>query len=223
MFAATAYGVQNSPPGPDAMGVPPPSSILSTTTVFGSVSGRLVQGTAEALATLYNASGVSITAPSLAFSKPASGADVTKDGSCTFVLNAVPPGRPYFDLELTVLRTAGIQKTVNVHLSIVNPDETGNSAVLGVFLGKVTVPAACPVVTTQLVEWDSGDPVECFNGDVHNMPSFSQAQASQSLPSTQAMKLDQGAAQRCTVAPCSPPTTSSTKSFTSCRSVSRTM
>lgn len=222
MFVATAYGVPNAPSGHDAPGVPPPSSILSTATAFGSVSGRLVQGTSEAVATLYNASGVSITAPSLLFSKPASVADVTKDGSCTFVLNAVPPSRPYFDLELTVLRTVGVAKTVNVQLSIVTPNDTGNSAVLGVFNGKVTVPAACPVATTQMVEWDDGDPVESFHGDVHNMPYFGQADASHSLPSTQAMKLGQGAAPRCTVGPFSPPTTPSTRNFTSCRSGSRT-
>ena len=51
-----------------------------------------------------------------------------------------------------------------------------------VYSGTVDIPAACPVATSQLVAWSSGEPILTQGGEVHDLPMFFDVDASYSSP-----------------------------------------
>ena len=174
MFEPTSYSENRYVASRAALaGANLPTSTVSTVANITAVSGRFVQGSgSEALATLYNAGGVLLTTPSPAFTKPPTITDTVKNGTCAFMVHNVPPNSPYFDLELTLLRTAGVQRTANITLNVLNGFANG-APVLASFTGYVTIPAASPVPTVQLVQWTDGDPIVVQTGTEHLVPSFS--------------------------------------------------
>ena len=188
MYNANSYGEREYVPGQEARVQPPPSTTVSTVANINSPTGRLAQGSsAEALATLYNAGGVVITSPSLTFTKPTNAGD-TKEGTCTFLVHNVPPGRPYFDLEMTFFRPAGVKKSMKVRIGVLTMD---NGVVkVQEYTGMVDVPAACPLVTSQLVNWTGGEPVRTHDGSIRELPQFFEADASYSLPAAQVVCLN---------------------------------
>ena len=190
MFEPTSYSENRYVASRAALaGANLPTSTVSTVANITAVSGRFVQGSgSEALATLYNAGGVLLTTPSLAFTKPPTITDTVKNGTCAFMVHNVPPNSPYFDLELTLLRTAGVQRTANITLNVLNGFANG-APVLASFTGHVTIPAASPVPTVQLVQWTDGDPIVDQTGTEHLVPSFS-IDALGVLPAAQPVYLD---------------------------------
>ena len=190
MFEPTSYSENRYAASVEALvgNSLPPTSTVSTVTNITAVSGRFIQGSgSEALATLYNAGGVVLTTPSLAFTKPTI-TDTVKNGTCAFMVHNVPPNRPFFDLELTFLRTAGVQRNANVTLNVLNGFANG-APVLASFTGSVTIPAASPAPTVQLVEWTDGDHIVDRTGTQRLVPSFS-SDASGVLPAAQPVYLD---------------------------------
>ena len=85
-------------------------------------------------------------------------------------VHVVPSDHPYFDLEMTFVRTAGAATTMNVSLSVIrNNNGTGTRQTFG---GTVAVPAAGPVPVSRLVTWTDGDSIDSAYGGKHRMPRF---------------------------------------------------
>ena len=187
MYQATCYGEREYVPGQEARVTRPLSTTVSTVANINSPVGRLIQGSVtDALATIYNSGSVVITTPALTFTKPASAAD-TREGTCNFVVHNVPPHQPYFDLEMTFYRPVGIQKNMKVKLGVLTMQN--GAARIQEYSGFVQVPAACPLVTSQLVNWTAGEPVQMNDGSVRELPQFFEADASYSLPASQVVWL----------------------------------
>ena len=185
MYQATSYIENHSTSGERPGAHPPPSTTFFTASNVNNTTGRLIPGGsgADAVATMYNVTtaGVTVTVstPSLTFTKPASGADTQKEGTCSFLVHNIPTERPYFDLEMSFLRTAGVAKTVHVRLGVLKLES--GTPTMHYFIGTVDVPAACPVVTTQLVTWDAGEPIQT-SSDIRLLPNFFDVETSYATP-----------------------------------------
>ena len=175
MFSATSYAARegNLPAEPNnsrnTVHVPPTATVLVGPNVTG-VSGRLEQRTDVSLY-VDATRGLNFDVPNLTFSKPTGTTDTNRTGSCQFFVYNVPPFHPFFDLELSVLRGAGVEQTVSVKLEVMQLNTDGVGA-LKVFNGILTVPSKSPMVVSRRIVWLDGEPVTAFDGEERRMPSF---------------------------------------------------
>lgn len=184
MFPATGYAVFDDAPPPAA--IPPPIAVVEpgNPVHVAGVAGRLLEDTT----TVYTSGTLTFAAHALVFT-PQSTNHPGNTGSCRAYVTRVPPFHPYFDLDVTVLRTAGAATSLNVQLDVLVSPEGGGSAALQSFHGTLELPAGAPVATSQTVLWDDGDPIHSYAGEVHNMPCFNVPTNSSGVADTQPIQL----------------------------------
>ena len=165
---------------------PPTAAVFPSHTTY--VSGCLskkAEGTSDA-ASIWTSSDstIKMDLDSVLFSKPATSTAADRTGNCRFFVYGVPMYHPFFELEFSIYRTVGVAKDVTVKLEVIQQKNTGTE--MKTFNGTLHLPAACPVITSQLVSWTDGEEdIESFDGEVRSMPRFYQSSVSHGIANVQ--------------------------------------